>query len=181
MKNKYLIVLSLCLLASITQGQVGKLFPELKGNTLTDKKITLPQDTKGKFTLLGLAYSKGAEEELSTWFQPVFSTFIEKNKPSLFNESYDVNLYFIPMFTGVNQVASEAASKKMKTNYNEIFHAYVLIYKGELKKYKDQLDFEKKDTPYFFVLDKEGKMIYATSGKYSDDKMEKIESVIAGE
>ena len=52
------------------------------------------------------------------------------------------------------------------------------MYKGDLKSYKEQLDFEKKDTPYFFVLDKEGKIIHAFSGKYSDEKLAKIEELI---
>ncbi len=55
---------------------------------------------------------------------------------------------------------------------------YILFYKGELKKYKEELDFEKRDIPYFFVLDKEGKIVYATSGAYSAAKMDAIEDVI---
>jgi hypothetical protein len=55
---------------------------------------------------------------------------------------------------------------------------YILFYKGELKPYKDALDFEKKDTPYFFVLDKDGKIIYATSGKFTTPKMDEVEAVL---
>jgi hypothetical protein len=54
----------------------------------------------------------------------------------------------------------------------------VLFYKGELKPYKEALDFEKKDIPYFFVLDKTGKIVYATSGKYTTAKMDQIENVL---
>ena len=54
----------------------------------------------------------------------------------------------------------------------------MLFYKGELKTYKAALDFEKKDIPYFFVLDPDGKIVYATSGKYSSAKMEAIEENI---
>jgi hypothetical protein len=47
-----------------------------------------------------------------------------------------------------------------------------------LKTYKEALDFEKKDIPYFFVVDPEGKIVYATSGKYSEAKMAAIEENI---
>lgn len=40
------------------------------------------------------------------------------------------------------------------------------------------LDFEKKDIPYFFVLDKEGRILYATSGRYSVAKMDEVEKVL---
>ncbi len=54
----------------------------------------------------------------------------------------------------------------------------ILFYKGGIKTYKEALDFEKKDTPYFFVLDKDGKIIHATTGKYSEKKMEEVEAVL---
>lgn len=177
--KKILVIVSLALSQMAVLAQATKPFPELKGTTLEEVNVTLPTDTKGKFTLLGLAYSKAAEAELLTWYQPVYSTFIEKSKPSLFNESYDVNLYFVPMFTGVNQAATAATKKKMKEGVDKLLHKNVLIYKGELKPYKDKLDFEKKDTPYFFVLDKQGNIIHSFSGKYSDEKLAKIEELIA--
>ena len=179
MKKSILLLALLGLIQLGSHAQIGKPFPELKGITLEDKNMVLPNDTKGKFTLLGLAYSKAAEQELLTWFQPIYTTFIEKAKPGLFNESYDVNLYFVPMFTGVNQAASETARKKMKEGFDKSLLKNVLVYKGDIKSYKEQLDFEKKDTPYFFVLDKEGKIIHAFSGKYTDEKLAKIEALIS--
>ncbi len=178
MKKLILIISAVGLMQLNSLAQVGKQFPELKGITLEDKNIALPNDTKGKFTLLGLAYSKAAEKDLQTWFQPVYSTFIEKSKPGLFNESYDVNLFFVPMFTGVSQAASETARKKMKEGFDKSLLKNVLVYKGDIKAYKEQLDFEKKDTPYFFVLDKTGKIVHAFTGKYTDEKLAKIEELI---
>jgi hypothetical protein len=54
----------------------------------------------------------------------------------------------------------------------------ILFYKGELKPYKEALDFEKRDIPYFFVLDATGKIVYATSGAFSEAKLDSIEEVI---
>lgn len=178
MIKSLLTTVTVCAIHLAVYSQSPKPFPELKGITLEDMSITLPKDTKGKFTLLGLAYSKAAEAELITWYQPVYSSFIEKNKPSLFNESYDVNLYFIPMFTGVNQSAIGVTTKKMKEALDKVLHKNVLVYKGELKSYKDQLHLDKNDTPYFFVLDKQGNIIHTATGKYSDEKLAKIEELI---
>lgn len=176
--------LAFCLLlisaAYVVTAQVtGKTFPDMTAETVDDKKIELPQRVKGKFTLLGLAYSKKSEDELNTWFQPVFEKFVQKQKGGLFEDfAYDVNVYFVPMFTGINAAATGTAKKKAIKNIDPNLLPYILFYKGELKPYKESLDFEKKDIPYFFVLDKEGKIIYATSGKFSKDKMEEIEEVL---
>ena len=54
----------------------------------------------------------------------------------------------------------------------------MLFYKGEIKSYRQSLDFDKNDVPYFFVLDKEGKILYATSGAFTSGKLDEIEAVI---
>ncbi|MGK7391928.1 MAG: hypothetical protein ACNS60_16375 [Candidatus Cyclobacteriaceae bacterium M2_1C_046] len=153
-------------------------FPQLEGETITDEKIIIPVNTKGKFTLLGMAYSKKSEDDLETWFQPVFEKFIQESDGLFSAFTYDVNVYFIPMFTGVKAAGAGAAKNKAAKNIDPNLHPYILFYKGDLKTYKDALDFEKKDIPYFFVLDKDGKIIYATSGAFSQDKMSEIEAVI---
>jgi hypothetical protein len=160
-------------------GQTGNMFPHMEAETVEDKKVILPADVVGKYTLLGLAYSKKAEDELNTWFNPVFEKFVRKNTGSLFEGlGYDVNVYFVPMFTGVNAAATGTAKKKALKNIDPQLLPNILFYKGELKTYKEALDFEKKDTPYFFVLDSEGKIVYATSGKWTQQKMDEVESVI---
>jgi len=176
------ILILLLVLHGISWGQTtGKLFPSIKGETLEGKVVTVPEDTKGKYTLIGMAYSQKSEDQLKTWFQPAFSAFIDKSKPSLFEEKYDVNLYFIPMFTGINKAATATAKKKALEGVDKRLHAYILFYKGELEMYKKELGLSQKDTPYFFVLDKDGKIVYSTEGSYSDEKMEAIENILGEE
>src|SRR5690606_29105909 len=158
--------------------QVGKVFPAMEAETVEDKKVMLPDDVKGKYTLIGLAYSKKSEDELNSWFQPVFEKFIQKTGGILSSFSYDVNVFFVPMFTGVNAAATGTAKRKAMKNIDPQLLPYVLFYRGELKTYKQALDFEKKDIPYFFVLDPDGKIIHATSGKYTAAKMDAVEEVI---
>lgn len=174
------LLFTLLLLTNIGMAQVvGKTFPKMEAETVEDKKVILPNDVKGKYTLLGLAYSKKAEDELNSWFSPVFEKFVRKNTGSLFEGmGYDVNVYFVPMFTGVNAAATGTAKKKALQNIDPQILPNILFYRGELKTYKEALDFEKKDTPYFFVLDDTGKIVYATSGKFSTKKMDEVESVI---
>jgi hypothetical protein len=183
MKNLAVIaILSLmCIAYNSTAQVVGKTFPDMPTETVDDKKINLPHVAKGKYTLLGLAYSKKSEEELNTWFQPIFEKFIQKTKGIFAGFEYDVNVYFVPMFTGVNAAATGTAKKKALEKVDQNLLPHILFYKGELKSYKESLDFEKKDVPYFFVLDKDGKILYATSGKYIAKKMDEIEAVMEEE
>jgi len=178
MKRIGLLMFATFLTLSAVAQVTGKMFPAMEVETVEDKKVNLPQDAKGKYTLLGLAYSKKSEDELNSWFQPVFEKYIQKTKGLLAGFTYDVNVYFIPMFTGVNAAATGTAKRKALKNIDPQLLPYVLFYKGELKPYKEALEFDKKDVPYFFVLDPAGKIVYATIGRYTDDKMDEIESVI---
>src|SRR5688572_3201032 len=180
MKRGMILILSLCANIAICQAQaVGKKFPDLQAETVEDKVVKLPRDVAGKYTLIGLAYSKKSEDELNSWFQPVFEKFVQKSNNNLLaGFTYDVNVYFVPMFTGVNAAATGTAKRKAMKNIDPQLLPYILFYKGELKSYKEALDFEKKDIPYFFVLDPKGKIVYATSGKYTAEKMDAVEEKI---
>ncbi len=168
---------------AVVHGQIkGKPFPEMKTLTLEQKTLYLPRDSKGKYTLLGLAFSKKSEKDLNSWFQPVYDKFLsagtgDMNK--LFGSfGYDVNVYFVPMFTGINTAATKTAMKKAVKNIHPSIQKYILFYKGKLKPYKEALHFDQRDIPYFFVLDENGIVRYATSGKYTKAKMDQIEAVL---
>ncbi len=178
MKN---ILITIVLLAVINQAQaqvIGKIFPDMEAETVEDKKVKLPNDTKGKYTLLGLAYSKKSEDDLNSWFSPVYNKFVRKPEGLLAGLGYDVHVYFVPMFTGVNAAATGTAKRKAIKNIDPLILPYILFYKGELKPYKDALDFAKRDIPYFFVLDPEGKIVFATSGPFTEAKLDEAEESI---
>ncbi len=172
-----IFIMTACVFRTIAQ-VIGTSFPEMGAETVDDKKVTLPLDVSGKYALIGLAYSKKSEDELNSWFSPIFNKFIRKPEGMMAGMGYDMNVYFVPMFTGVNAAATGTAKKKALKNTDPQLLPYILFYKGELKKYKEALDFERRDIPYFFILDPEGKIIYATSGAYSEAKMDALEEVI---
>ncbi len=160
-------------------GIIGTMFPAMECEDYNGKKVNLPVDTKGKYTLLGMAFSNKSEEDLKTWMNPIYNKFIAEKDNDPFNPAidYDINLFFVPMFTGANQLTSKQSKEKIKAATAKEMYSNILFYEGA-KTYKEELDFEKKDIPYFFVVDKTGKIVYATSGKYDDSKMEKILDII---
>lgn len=173
------IALAFCLitLTGFTMlGQEGKQFPKLSGETLDSKEVTIPESVTGKITLVGLAYSKKAEQTLSTWYTPMYDKFVLKR--GIFDHLYDVNMFFVPMYTGAKKMAYGTSMKKlMESNRKDLF-PYILFYKGELDVYAEALNMDNKNLPYFFVLDEEGKIVYATKGLYNEQKMEKIEEIL---
>ncbi|WP_425391349.1 hypothetical protein [Ekhidna sp.] len=159
--------------------QVGESFPEMEAETLTNEFVDIPKDISGKYSLIGIAFSKKAEDYLKGWFEPVYNQFIYKNpNPGPFDFSFDINTYFIPMFTGAKRPAYQKVMKKMKKTIDLRLQPNVVFYKGTLKEYKDALNFDGKDIPYFYVIDPNGKIVYATSGRYTKQKMQEITDAV---
>lgn len=161
---------------------VGKIFPEMTTINLQEETMHLPLEASSKFTLLGLAFGKKSEDDLITWLVPVYDKFVGDKSGTLtrlFTEmTYDVNVFFVPMFTGINTPATKPAMKKALVKVDPRLHPYILFYKGKLKPYKEALSFDKKDIPYLFVLDGSGRIVYVTSGAYSGGKMKEIEKAL---
>jgi hypothetical protein len=173
-----LLLITLATFSSVSfiEAPVGTVFPDLKAESLTDKIINVPADTKGKSTIICMSYSDEAEKDLRTWFEPAYDKFIAKTE--LMSDAYDVNLYFIPMFTGTKEAAAAGAKKHMKETVQDDIQPHIIIYKGSMDAYKEKLKMDDKKKPYIFVLDKEGKIVYATSGAYTEDKMDEIDDKI---
>lgn len=163
--------------------QIGERFPQIEGETIAHQEISLPEDTEGKYTLVGMAFSKKSDEELQSWFQPVYTRFLQDtDNAGLFADfAYDVNVYFIPMFSGLKKAAAGPAKKKALKKVDAALHPHILFYVGEIKTYRDALQLEEKDKPYFFVLDKQGNIVYSTSGNYTARKMDEVEAILSRE
>lgn len=177
-----IFAVALAALAFKNDGSViGNMFPTMECENYNGEKISLPVATKDKYTVLGIAFSNDAETDLKTWITPVYNKFVVKPDANAdafdVKYDYDINLFFIPMFTGLNQITSKSSKEKIRAKTNKELYPHLLFYEGD-KTYKKELDFEKKDIPYFFVLDKTGKIVYATSGKYDSKKLDKIVDIL---
>ena len=174
MKNLTILLISL-FLTLYSFANNGDKFPNIKGETLKNKTIEIPLSVNSKYCLIGMASSQKAEADLQTWMQPVYDLFINQN--TFIPIDYDLDIFFVPMFTGSNQAYYDKAMQKTKKEIDPELIPHVLFYKGSLDPYKAHL--KDKNKPYFFVLDENGKIVYSTSGKYTAQKLNQIEGVVS--
>jgi hypothetical protein len=170
---RYNFILLFLLLSFYSSGQV---FPTIVGELLNSEPIVLPNDCKGKYTLIGIGYSQKAEQELRSWYEPAIDKFILKI--GMFDSEYDVNIYFIPMFHGLSKLTYDKSFKNVKKLTDEQLYEHVVFYKGEIKSYKESLNFDDKEKPLFFLLDTEGKILKRYKGKFKEEYFDEITEVI---
>ncbi len=176
--KKIIVLISLVLFTGgFLKAQKGKLFPVIKGVSLEEKTMEVPLKN-GKETIIAIAFHRGAEDELKKWLNPLYYTFMKKpSKENKFDmaEVYDVNFVFIPMISGFKKIADEFKSGTQKE-----FWPYIMdTEKTDIKQVQKDLGINDNKIPWFFVLDKNGKIKEIVSGDYKEDKVDKLEEAVA--
>ncbi len=156
--------------------QAGQVFPKLEGSDLNDKAVVLPQQN-GKYTIVAIAYLREAEPEMKKWLNPLYNEFVNKDKGKAdfdMTESYDVNFYFVPMISGLKM-----AKKEYKDNTDKGFWPYIIdTEKADIKGMQKTLGVTNPKAPYFYVLDKDGKIVSVQSGNFNEQKLEKLADAV---
>lgn len=150
-------------------------FPTLTGETAAGQSITLP--AKGKpWTVVGLAYSQKASPLLEEWYEPAYLRFVAKH--GLMAGSYEADVFFVPLFTGVNKAAYGPSLDKFRKSADPEIVDHVLFSKDDIEPLKEALNLTDKDIPYFFVLDADGRIVHREQGAFTEEKLESIEEVL---
>lgn len=143
---------------------------------LEEKGVTIPVNN-GKYTLIAIAFSRAAEDNLRTWLNPLYETFVYKDKNSSGlspAEVNDVNFYFIPLISGFKKVRDI-----FKKETDKEFWQYIVdTEKTNIKAIQKTLNIKDDNLPYFFILNKEGIIIETVSGNFQPAKLDKLEDAI---
>ena len=97
----------------------SQVIEKISGKTIDQQHVTLPEDVKGKYTLLCFASSTKAQKDLESWLDPVYQKFIAKT--GLMDDMYDVNVFFIPLVRGGNEIFAENMSFLVNQILNNCF------------------------------------------------------------
>lgn len=183
---KKIILIAMLAVSAILNAQngKGKMFPEMEAETFTKKPLNLPADCKGKFSIIGMCFSKNAEGDLQTWLNPLYNAYVVKREGNTafgVADQADVNFYLMPKFSFLNQLTQGGSQDKIRNQTDKAFWPNLMFYTSGLKEYKKALEIEKTDQPFIFVLDKEGKIVHVEHGVCNDKKLSAIEDIVNAE
>lgn len=153
-------------------------FPTLQGELADGRRLELPGAPPNAL-IIGLAVSAKAQADLEAWYEPAYLRFVAKH--GLFANAYRADVYFVPLFTGLNKAGYEPSLKKFRNSAAPEVADRVVFAKAELDEVREALGIKDRDIPYFFVVDREGRILHRASGRYSDAKLEAIEEVLLGQ
>jgi hypothetical protein len=158
---------------SLTQENTGNVLPELKGKTLAGTDITLPVKN-GKATVLGVAFSPKAEQDLKGWMQPLYDTFLAKHEGVFEAGNFDGNVYLVALLSGAASLAGKGLADKAAKGTDAELRPRIILSTQDPALLAKALNVTDKNRPYFAVLDAEGHIKGIVSGPYNEAKMDEI-------
>ncbi|HLV52377.1 MAG TPA: hypothetical protein VKY29_00050 [Cryomorphaceae bacterium] len=152
-------------------------FPTVEAETISGKTVVVPGEFAGRYALIGVGAGKQAEEDLRTWQTPVYNKFIAKT--GLMDQLFDVEVCFLPLFTGASQAVKGKVVKKLRENNESMVLEHVLVYSGDRGPFEN-IGVDDKNEPYFFLLDPRGEIVYRAVGKFRQKYFDEIEDILTG-
>lgn len=168
------ILFALILLCSLT-GYSQNVFPTLTCETLADKTLVIPNDVKGKRSVVCLAMSPKAEKMLRAWNNPLYTALFAEGMGGLMGGNmYDAHLCFVGMLRGIAKLGLAEAKKQSKKEVEKKLYPNFMVSDDDVNTFMKSLNISDVKEPHFFILDAEGKILYHTQGEYSEQKMNEL-------
>ncbi len=169
-------IFTFCFVLFFCFNAIGQTIPSFSGSTAEDRRVNLPEVSKGKYALICFASSKKAQADLESWLNPVYNRYIAKT--GFMDDMFDVDVFFVPIFGGAEGAMQETIKRRfIETAQKDVWPHLVFAEKG-LKETLVPLKMENESVPYFFFLNKEGKIVYKTFGAFSEEKFDAIDDLV---
>jgi len=141
-----------------------KAFPAIQAKNLEGKQVAIPDDAKGKVTLVALAFLRQSQGQLDSWLNPFYEKFGKRD---------DFMFYEIPMISGKYVFIKPIIDNGMRGGLPQFKHKHVVTFFGDVNKYSKILNVDPK-FGHVFLLDKEGMIHWQNKGSSEKDALEEM-------
>src|SRR5436190_16457423 len=157
MFKKLCITLILIVLASAQTLQPGSPLPQVKGTSLDDQEITLPDAAAGKVTLLIVTFSKAAGERARSWNDPFFKDYPQDDK---------VTSYAIAMLEDVPGILRGMVRSGIRRGVPApMRRRFITVIKGEAE-WRKHIGVQDDKDVYLLLLDGKGRVQWMHHGQF---------------
>jgi len=146
------------------------MFPSLSSHSLRGDRVTLPADCRGAVTLIAIAFQRGAQVMIDSWYEPFSLEF---------GKIPGVWFYEIPMIGSAYwRVMSGWIDAGMRSGIPANKHPFVITYYGDVFPYRRELGMEDPALAYLFLLDREGRIRWRASGYAEEEHIRELKEQV---
>lgn len=143
--------------AQTTPLHVGDDLPQISGQTLSGKQLTLPKDAAGKPAVVSFSFSRSGGKDSGLW-----SDHVEKDFPAVGHPYTLMMIEAAPKF--VRGMIISGSKKGMSQQAQD---RCIAMEKDE-ELWKKRIGFTKDDRAYVFLLGPDAKIRWKSSGEFTD-------------
>ena len=148
--------------------KTGDALPQISGETLSGKQLTLPADAAGKPAVVSFSFSRTGGKDSSLW-----SSHVEKDFPAVGHPYTLMMIEAAPKF--VRGMIISSSKKGMSAQAQD---RCIAMEKDE-DLWKQRIGFTKDDYAYVFLLGPDGRIRWKSSGAYSDGEYAELKKELS--
>ncbi len=142
-----------------------RVFPQLNGQTLDGRTITLPDDAAGRVTLVLMGF-EAHTDDFAAWAHPFYYKFSDFPDEVAF---YEVALVESPY----RSVAS-FVERPLRERVPSSLHDRVVPFYGSLGPYCEALEMHDRQQCYAFLLDQQGRIRFVAVGAATPERLAQL-------
>jgi ATPase complex subunit ATP10 len=151
-------------------GSPDPLFPSLSSHALSGEKVTLPDDCRGFVTLIAIAFQRGAQGMVDSWYEPFSQEFADNP---------NARFYEIPMIGSAYwRMMSGWIDAGMRSGIPVVKHPFVVTYYGDVFPYRRDLGMDNPALAYIFLLDSGGRIRWRAEGYAEEEGIKEMKDHI---
>lgn len=158
------------LAAGAAPGQAGQEIPVTKGQTFADKEVSLPSDVRGKVTILVIGFSKSSKVQTGEWGKHVAEEF---------GQDGGVTYYQMPVLESVPRMMRGMVTRSIRNGTAPEMKEHMLPVFEKEEEWKTLVKFSGANDAYVVVLDREGKLAWSGSGKWTEERFATLRTAMA--
>ncbi len=147
-----------------------KMFPQMNAENLNRETMKLPSQLRGELNLVMVAFQQWQQSVIDSWVP-----FLE----SLAEMYNDFDYYELPTIRKMNALYRRFIDGGMRAGISSRdTRARTITLYIDKDPFKEALDIVTEETIYLYLLDKEGKILWESEGKLTEEKAASLENAL---
>jgi len=156
--------------AKISEIAIGDTLPALRGEYLTGRPAVLPDDAKGRVTLLLLGFTYASRFAVEDWAK----TFRQD-----FGADPRVTFYEVPLIGGAARLGKWFIDRGMRRGTPSTDHEHVITVYGNTNPWKKRTGFSDPKSAYLILIDQHGRCVWRFAGSLDDERYKALSSEVS--
>lgn len=147
-----------------SNSNIGNQFPDVTAKSLSGDRVSIPASSKGKITLVAVAFLRENQGQLDSWLNPFYEKFSHRE---------GFTFYEVPMISSGYKFMKFLIDGGMRGGLPDFKHKHVVTMYGDVEHYTKTLNLDPRNG-YAFLLDRQGVIRWQGHGYATKEMLDSL-------